>query len=219
MSEETLWQEANFTVGEALATKAFWILALFSVAGFMVQAGVSLHQVPHYIGQGVPAHLAALTAGTFAFGQIPGGLFWSSLGRIIPVRVLLALSRRVYSGFWSWRPAHAVAPGLGRLLWAATFGQYSGTNAAGANRRPGHRADSGRVHVRRHRRLPGAVHHLWGRRLAGRPLGVGRHSAGTDFKAGSTGGGRRRIASGLGRNGLPALHHEHWVARWAVVRV
>ena len=82
--------ESNYTVRQALATRAFWLLALFSVMGFVVQAGVSLHQVPHYIGEGVPTHLAALTASTFAFGQVPGGLFWSFWARRIPLRVLLS---------------------------------------------------------------------------------------------------------------------------------
>ena len=59
--------EVNYTVRQALRTRAFWILALFSVFGFIVQAGVSLHQVPHYIGQGVDIRLAAITASVFAF--------------------------------------------------------------------------------------------------------------------------------------------------------
>ncbi|MCH2512058.1 MAG: MFS transporter [Dehalococcoidia bacterium] len=84
--------ESNYTVRQALATRAFWLLALFSVFGFVVQAGVSLHQVPHYIGQGVPTALAALTASTFAFGQVPGGVFWSLLARRVPLRVLLSVA-------------------------------------------------------------------------------------------------------------------------------
>ena len=84
--------EFNYTVRQALRTKAFWILVLFSVFGFIVQAGVSLHQVPHYIGQGVPTHLAALTASTFAFGQVPGGLFWTMLARRLPLRILLCMA-------------------------------------------------------------------------------------------------------------------------------
>lgn len=136
----TLWQEANLTVGEALATRAFWILALFSMVGFVVQGGISLHQVPHYIGQGVPAYLAALTAGTFAFGQIPGGLFWSSLGRTIPVRVLLALSAltvglgafgTAYSSNLGWGIPAGFTLGFGvgglhallRLAWADYYGR------------------------------------------------------------------------------------------------
>ena len=82
--------ESNYTVRQALRTRAFWILALFSVFGFVVQAGVSLHQVPHYISQEVPTHLAALTASTFAFGQVPGGFLWSILARRIPLRYLLS---------------------------------------------------------------------------------------------------------------------------------
>ena len=84
--------ESNYTVREALATRAFWALALFSMFGYVVQAGVSLHMVPHYIGQGVPTYLAALTASTFAFGQVPGGLFWSVLARWVPLRILLSAS-------------------------------------------------------------------------------------------------------------------------------
>ena len=84
------YTESNYTVRQALATRAFWMLALFSVFCFVVQAGVSLHQVPHYIDQGVPTALAALTASTFAFGQVPGGLFWSLLARRVPLRFLLS---------------------------------------------------------------------------------------------------------------------------------
>ncbi len=82
--------ESDYTVRQALATRAFWVLALFSVFGFVVQSGVSLHQVPHYIGQGVPTHLAALTASVFAFGQVPAGFFWSVLARKVPLRMLLS---------------------------------------------------------------------------------------------------------------------------------
>ena len=140
LSGPALWQEANFTVGEALATKAFWLLAVFSVTGFIVQAGVSLHQVPHYIGQGVPVHLAALTASIFAFGQIPGGLFWSSLGRTVPVRVLLALAGLTvalgafgtsFSSTISWGIPAGFTLGFGvgglhtllRLAWADYYGR------------------------------------------------------------------------------------------------
>ena len=84
--------ENNYTVRQALRTRAFWILAIFSVFGFVVQAGVSLHQVPHYIGQGVDIRLAAITASVFAFGQVPGGLFWSFWARRVPLRFLLAVA-------------------------------------------------------------------------------------------------------------------------------
>ena len=82
--------ELNLTVREAMHTRAFWILALFSLAGFIVQAGVSLHQVAHFINQGMPGPTAALTASTFAIAQTIGVIAWATLGRRIPLRVLLS---------------------------------------------------------------------------------------------------------------------------------
>ena len=87
--------ETNFTLTQALKTQSFWILAAFTAAGFMVQGGVSLHQVAHYINQGIPGTLAALSAGTYAAAQIIGGLFWGFTGRRVPVRFLLSASALV----------------------------------------------------------------------------------------------------------------------------
>ena len=82
--------ELNLTVGEAMHTRAFWILALFSVAGFVVQAGVSLHQVAHFINQGISGPVAALTASTFAIAQTMGVILWATLARRLPLRFLLS---------------------------------------------------------------------------------------------------------------------------------
>jgi len=82
--------ELNLTVREAIHTRAFWLLALFSVAGFIVQAGVSLHQVAHFINQGVPGPAAALTISTFAIAQTIGVIAWATLAHRIPPRFLLS---------------------------------------------------------------------------------------------------------------------------------
>jgi MFS family permease len=84
--------ESNFTVHEALRTRAFWFLIAFSVAGFVVQAGVSLHQVPHFINQGLPGPAAALTASTFALAQTIGGVIWATLTRRFTLRFLLCMA-------------------------------------------------------------------------------------------------------------------------------
>ena len=84
--------EENFTLSEALKTKAFWILAAFSVSGFMVQSGVSLHQVPHLIGQGIDPSFAVFAASTFALSQVIGGIIWSTLASKFKVRYLLAFA-------------------------------------------------------------------------------------------------------------------------------
>ena len=82
--------ETNLTLAEALHTRAFWLVCGFAAMNYMSQGGISLHQVPHFIHQGIAAPLAALTASIYAFAQIPGGLFWSALARRVPVRFLLA---------------------------------------------------------------------------------------------------------------------------------
>ena len=84
-----IFAEVNFTVGQALRTRAFWILAIFSGAGMMVQAGVSLHQVSHYINQGIDPRFAAISASTFALAQMPASLFWAALARRMPIRFLM----------------------------------------------------------------------------------------------------------------------------------
>ncbi len=132
--------ESNFTVRQAIHTRAFWLLAAFSAAGFMVQAGISLHQVAHYINQGLSESSAAFTASTFAFSQIFGSFFWAALARRVPVRFLLSAAAFVMAAAALGTSASASLPtglaaaagvGLGvgglhillRLAWAEYFGR------------------------------------------------------------------------------------------------
>ena len=134
------WRDADYTVSEALRTPAFWILAFFSMAGFMVQAGVSLHQTAHYIDAGVSANLAALVATSFALGQIPGGMVWSAVGRRLPVRAMMAASALWVAGgvfgialsetlLWGILAGFLFGAGVGglhtllRLAWADYYGR------------------------------------------------------------------------------------------------
>ena len=140
-SSSTAAPERNYTVSRALRTRAFYVMAIFSGAGFMVQAGVSLHQVSHFINQGLEPSLAALTAGSFAFCQMLGGLVWSSLAsRRVPIRILLAASAFCVSGgalgvqasstlAWGLPAASILGAGVGglhlllRLAWAEYYGR------------------------------------------------------------------------------------------------
>ena len=132
--------EGSYTVRRALRTRAFWVLAIFSGAGFMVQAGVSLHQVSHFINQGLDASAAAFSAGVFAFCQVLGGLLWSSLTAKIPTRFLLALTALCVSVgaagveasstlTWGLPAAAILGVGVGglhlllRLAWAEYYGR------------------------------------------------------------------------------------------------
>ena len=134
--------EPDFTVSQALKTRAFWLISAFAAATFMVQAGVSLHQVPHYINQGLPGALAAITAGVYAFSQVPAGIIWAWLSRRFPVRVLLAVAAFVVglgsiataaSATLTSALAAATVLGLGvgglhllvRLTWADYYGRQN----------------------------------------------------------------------------------------------
>ena len=134
--------ETNFTVGQALRTRAFWILAIFSGAGMMVQAGVSLHQVSHYINQGVDPRFAAISASTFALAQMPASVFWAALARRMPIRYLmmsaafvvaLATAGTVMSAWLLPEIISAAGVGFGvgglhlliRLVWADYYGRQN----------------------------------------------------------------------------------------------
>ena len=134
--------ETNFTVGQALRTRAFWILAIFSGAGMMVQAGISLHQVSHYISQGVDPRFAAMSASTFALAQMPASLFWAALARRMPIRFLMMSAAFVVAlaaagtvmSYWVL-PELVSAAGVGfgvgglhlliRLVWADYYGRQN----------------------------------------------------------------------------------------------
>ena len=136
--------QSDYSLQEALRTRAFWLLAGFSAVTFMVQAGVSLHQVAHYIHQGLSASSAVIPVSVFAASHIPGSLMWSGLARRVPIRYLLALSgccvgagalgTSASSSLSGGIPAAAVL-GMGvagllvllRLAWADYYGrQYLG---------------------------------------------------------------------------------------------
>jgi OFA family oxalate/formate antiporter-like MFS transporter len=137
--------ERQFTLRQALRTRAFWILAVFSAMGFMAQAGVSLHQVGHYIRQGLSGPSAAIMASVFALAQVPGGLLWSAITRHMPVRFVLAIAGicvalgamgTALSGTLAWGILSATVIGSGvgglhlllRLAWADYYGrQHLGT--------------------------------------------------------------------------------------------
>lgn len=112
--------EPNLTVGEALHTRAFWVLTLFSIAGFVVQAGVSLHQVPHLIQQGVGGPAAAFSASVFALSQTVGGVIWATLARRVPLRLLLSLTGLTAAAGALGIGATSSLPG--GVLWALALG-------------------------------------------------------------------------------------------------
>jgi MFS family permease len=83
--------EPAFTRAQALRTPAFWLLSLFTLLAYPVQAGVSLHQAPFLIERGLSPTMAA---GIVSFFSIASGVASMLFGMIPPriaVRYRLAL--------------------------------------------------------------------------------------------------------------------------------
>ncbi len=84
-------REPSFTRAEALRTRAFWLLSLFTLLAYPVQAGVSLHQAPFLIERGLEPVAAA---GVVSFFSLMSGVASMVFGLIparVPMRVKLAM--------------------------------------------------------------------------------------------------------------------------------
>jgi sugar phosphate permease len=84
-------REPRYSRAEAMRTPAFWLLMLYSVLVYPVQAGVSLHQAPHLVERGIDATTAALIVSFFSLMSGVGTLACGFLPRRLPVRLVLAL--------------------------------------------------------------------------------------------------------------------------------
>lgn len=84
--------EPAFTRAEAVRTPAFWLLSLYTLLVFPVQAGVSLHQAPHLIERGIDPTIAATIVSTFSLLSAISGVLFGLLARRIPNRLSLALA-------------------------------------------------------------------------------------------------------------------------------
>lgn len=134
--------EPQFSRAQALRTGAFWLLALFTVFAYPVQAGVSLHQAAYLVERGLSPTTAAEIVGTFSFASGCGSLGFGFLPRRLSVRLRLAavgalqavgvlglLLARAEPQFYA--AAAVFGLGIGGLLmlppmaWADYFGRRS----------------------------------------------------------------------------------------------
>jgi sugar phosphate permease len=138
----TAKEQPSFTRSQALRTPAFWLLSLFTLLVYPVQAGVSLHQAPFLIERGLSPTIAATVVGLFSmvsgvatlcFGLVPG---W------VPIRLRLAavgvfaclgpaLLLSVHSAAQAYVAVSFFGLGIGGLLtmlpiaWADYYGRRS----------------------------------------------------------------------------------------------
>ncbi len=134
--------EPAFTRAQALRTPAFWLLALFTLAVYPVQAGVSLHQAPHLIERGLDASIAASVVATFSAVSALVALGYGFWPRRLPLNLALvatglalglsALAMREIDGLGSaYLSAALFGVGIAGLItmlplaWANYFGRAS----------------------------------------------------------------------------------------------
>jgi MFS transporter, OFA family, oxalate/formate antiporter len=90
--------EPRFSRAEAMRTPAFWLLSLYTVLVYPVQAGVSLHQAPHLIEQGISPIIAATVISFFSVMSAVASFGVGFLPRRWPLRYSLFLSGALLSG-------------------------------------------------------------------------------------------------------------------------
>lgn len=82
--------EPMFTRAEALKTRAFWLLALFTALIYPVQAGLSLHQAAHLIESGLSPASAATAVSLFTLSSAISGFSYGWISRWLNVKAALA---------------------------------------------------------------------------------------------------------------------------------
>ena len=132
--------EPSFSRKQALGTSAFWLLLLYTVLVYPVQAGVSLQQAAHLIERGIEPTIAATIVSTFSLMSAVASAACGLLPRRLPIRYPLALiggfltaGTLVMVGISSARQGYVAAAlfgfGIGGVLtllpiaWADYFGR------------------------------------------------------------------------------------------------
>jgi OFA family oxalate/formate antiporter-like MFS transporter len=88
---QTNYPEPSFSRKQAIGTSAFWLLLLYTVLVYPVQAGVSLHQAAHLIERGIGPTTAATIVGTFSLMSAVASIVCGLLPRRVQIRYPLAL--------------------------------------------------------------------------------------------------------------------------------
>jgi len=84
--------EPRFSRAQAMRTRAFWLLSLYTVLVYPVQAGVSLHQAPHLIERGLTPLVAATVISFFSAMSAVASFGLGFTPRRWPVRYAMSVS-------------------------------------------------------------------------------------------------------------------------------
>jgi MFS family permease len=86
---ETAFQ-VDWPLGAALRTRAFWLLVLSGSLTMFAIAGMSFHQIPVLVANGLDASLAAWLVSLYGFGWTFGSVAWGLVAERVPARYALA---------------------------------------------------------------------------------------------------------------------------------
>jgi MFS transporter, OFA family, oxalate/formate antiporter len=113
-------EEPDFSRRQAMRLPAFWLLLLYTVLVYPIQAGISLHQAPHLIERGIAPAVAATIVSTFSAMSALATLACGFLPRRLPIRYPMALT----GGFLTASPLlmQTIATPGDAYLAAALFG-------------------------------------------------------------------------------------------------
>ena len=110
--------EPVFTRAQAIRTKSFWLLTLFTLLAYPVQAGVSLHQATFLIERGLSPPVAASVVSFFSLMSGIGSFGFGVLPRRFTARWKLVLTGLLLcAGASLYQPVHVASA----AYFAATF--------------------------------------------------------------------------------------------------
>jgi MFS family permease len=134
--------EPRFSRAQAVRTRAFWLLSLYTTLVYPVQAGVSLHQAAHLIERGLTPIAAATVISVFSAMSAVSGFGLGFLPHRLPLRYAMAAASALMAvgclgliGISTVHGAYLAAGlfglGIGGLMtllpvaWADYFGRES----------------------------------------------------------------------------------------------
>ena len=117
--------EPAFSRPQALRSAAFWLLMLYAMLIYPVQAGVSLHQASHLVRRGLDPTTAALIVSSFSLASAAATIACGFLPRRWPIRFPLAAAGLVAAvATWLMPGINSAADGY---LCAGLFGAGIGS--------------------------------------------------------------------------------------------
>jgi len=84
-------EDVNFTVREAMRTRAFWVYAASMMLRSCILSAIVVHQIPHLTDIGIPYQTASSVLGLMVLVSVPGRFFFGWLGDRFNKKVLLFL--------------------------------------------------------------------------------------------------------------------------------